>query len=101
VAGCRLMAILSSQSLRFWRDAGSSAGLAHLYGGFGIEFWRGCYYQILRPCRHAPKFANGLCRDLDAGFHLDPHLIWYATQSNVECVNVLRFISHEGFLPVR
>src|SRR5262245_62694263 len=46
--------------LRLWRGTFRPAGLAHLYGTFGITFLRGCYHQILGPRRNSAKLADGL-----------------------------------------
>src|SRR5262249_11819446 len=85
-----------NRALLFWRDASRYASLAHLYHAFGMAFLRGCYRQILGPSRHLPKVSNRLCRHADAWVHLDPHFIWQATKSYVECGNAFRLKSHKG-----
>jgi hypothetical protein len=66
-----------------------------------VSFLWGCYYQILGPLLHLPKFANSLCRYSDTSVHLDSHLIWQATESYVERGSAFGFISHKGSLTAR
>jgi hypothetical protein len=51
--------------LRFRRDTSRYAGLADFYRASGLVSLRGSYRQILGPCRHLSKLANGLCRYSD------------------------------------
>jgi hypothetical protein len=60
-----------------------------------------CYHQILGPCRHFPKLANGCYRHSDVSVRLDPHLTWQATKSYVERGNAFGLILHQGSLTIR
>jgi hypothetical protein len=53
----------------------------------------GCYDQVLRPRRHLPQLANGLCRHSDASVYLDPHLIRQATKRYLERCNAFELIA--------
>src|SRR5262245_27779351 len=81
--------------LRFRRSASCYVRLAHLYSAVGIAFLRSCYGQILGPRGHLPKFAYSLWRRLDAWVHLDPHLIWQATESYVEGRDAFGLVPHD------
>ena len=81
MAGPRLMAILSSQSYGFGETRVARLALLTFTAPSASS---SDGVVITRFSGHAATFrSNGLCRDLDAGFHLDPHLIWHATKSNV------------------
>jgi hypothetical protein len=53
------------------------------------------------PRRHLAKFADGLWRRLDAWVHLDPHLIWQATESYVERGDAFGLVAHECSLLIQ
>src|SRR5262245_54111003 len=88
----------SRRALRFRRGACRYASLADLYCAFGTTFLRGCYHQILRPCRHLPKFANGLCRHAGAYVRLNLHLSGQAAESYVERSNAFALVPGHGVL---
>src|SRR4051812_37302377 len=81
-------------SLLFRRHASLYTSLADLYCAFRMVILRCCYHQILGPCRHFPKLANGRCRHSDIWVRLDPHLTRQATKSYVECGNAFGLILH-------
>src|SRR5262245_33340471 len=81
--------------LRFRRSASRYVRLAHLYSAVRIAFVRSCYGQILGPRSYLPKFADSLWRRLDAWVHLDPHLIWQATESYMERRDAFGLVPHE------
>jgi hypothetical protein len=81
--------------LRFRRSAGRCVCLAHLYSAVGKAILRSCYGQILRPRGYLPKFTYRLWRRLDAWVHLDPHLIWQATESYMERRDAFGLVPHE------
>src|SRR5262245_34068443 len=81
--------------LRFRDSASRYARPAYLYSPVGIAFERSCYGQILGPRGHLPKFAYSLWRRLDAWVHLDPHLIWQATESYMEHGDAFGLVPHE------
>src|SRR5215470_8980337 len=86
--------------LRLWRGAFRSAGLAHLYGTFGMAFLRGCYHQVLGPRRNLAKLADGLGRHANVFVRLNLHRVRQATERHLERGNVSGFASHLGFLRV-
>jgi hypothetical protein len=61
---------------------------------FGITILRCRDSTVVGPRRHVPKFADGLCRHADVRVHLDPHLIWQASKSDVERGNAFRLVVH-------
>ena len=84
--------------LCFRRGARRHASPAHFYCAFGTHFLRRCYYQILGPHRHPPKFTNGLCRYSEVFVCLNSHLIWQTAKSDVERGSAFGLVSHT-FLP--
>jgi hypothetical protein len=54
------------------------------------------YRQILGPCGHFAKFADGLCRYFDVRLHFDTHLIWQATKRKLKRRDASGFILHKA-----
>src|SRR5262245_29816113 len=87
--------ILIDAYLRFRHSASRYVRLAHLYSAVGVALLRSCYGQILGPRRQFPQLADRLWRGPNVCLQLHSHLIWQATECDVERRDAFGLVPHE------